>query len=179
MSLFFFFLLSKLLLDSSLMRTEYPGGGTGEKSLDAKSVQCSILLGGNSNARFVHLRLVAHSISLYMIRNMVLICCVEGRAMTCWGGPSGEILDFRWAILDEAKAPYRPSSVRARLIELSDVDVRAWVEIDKLANWQFLILYLRHPVRHLRGENFLIRSSMTFFLLSISNPCHSMGRYIM
>lgn len=64
--LFSFFLrLSKLLLDSSSMRTEYPGGGKGEKSLDAKSVQCSILLEEDTNARYVHLRLIALYFSLH------------------------------------------------------------------------------------------------------------------
>jgi hypothetical protein len=49
------------------MRTEYPGGGKGEKSLDAKSVQCSesILLGEDTNARYVHIRLLALYFSLH------------------------------------------------------------------------------------------------------------------
>lgn len=47
-----FQIASRLLINADgVPRTT--GGGKGEKSLDAKSVQCSILLGGHTNARYV------------------------------------------------------------------------------------------------------------------------------
>lgn len=58
-----FQIASRLLINADgVPRT--PGGRKGEKSLDAKSVQRSILLGGHTNARYVHLRLVALYFSL-------------------------------------------------------------------------------------------------------------------
>jgi hypothetical protein len=74
-------------------------------------------------------------------------------------GLSGEIRDFRWAILDEAKAPLRPSSVRARFFKFNkSVDVRAWIEVDRLATLDCCICTIS---KTFRDEIVVIRSSMT------------------